>query len=292
MPFNDTPLFVRPARMCLRTGLVGFALLILGGCAVDEDQGAAPAASVTARLEARHTERLELFVARQEHRTDAVRVLGRERARAADELAALSGLSGDQAETDGSPDERYGSLSGDATTWTQGGSDATPAPNSDPQTIARFKAAVAAGRIVLVGAAKGEEITDELIDDRLLRLLLVLSQSHRLTVNSLRISHPANVQDDLGSATPSNHIYGRAADVSAVDGTECKAETRGARYTRLLDNPPPPRSGPCMRLAYEAAAIPGTFAPEEIIYYWRVPGPAGVSLKNHDDHVHLGFRSY
>ncbi len=30
---------------------------------------------------------------------------------------------------------------------------------------------------------------------------------------------------------------------------------------------------------------------DEIIYFWRPRGPAGVSLKTHDDHIHFGYRS-
>ena len=273
--------------------LLAPALLALGGCASRHDEPKTPTAAVAAVQDARATQRLELLLGRQQDRADALRALRRQQARADDAIAALTRLTSGETETAGSSNDRYGSaLAGDSTPWVQAGPDATPAPNSNPETIARFNAAAASGRISLVGAAKAQEVADGLIDDRVLRLLLVLSQRHRLTVNSLRISHPEMVQDDLGSARQSNHIYGRAADVSGVDGVSCATETRGARYRGTLDNPPPAKLGPCLELAYEAAAVPGTDAPQEIIYYWRVPGPAGVSLKNHDDHVHLGYRSY
>jgi hypothetical protein len=279
-------------RSCAALIVLG-ALGALAGCAAGRDPAPAPAANVGIVQQARQTERLEFVLARQQRRADALDSLQRERARAADELTELTGLGADKNETDASSGIRYGSTQdGDPSPWSQRGPDATPAPNSDAETIARLDAATKSGRITLVGAAKTEEITDDLIDDRLLRLLLVLSQRHRLTVSSLRISHPENVQDDRGSAVPSNHIYGRAADIAAVDGISCARETRHSRYRNGLDNAPPATPGPCLALAYEAAAVPGEFAPQEVIYYWRVPGPAGVSLENHDDHVHLGYRSY
>lgn len=188
---------------------------------------------------------------------------------------------------------RYGSdQTGDPQPWVQSGPEATPAPNSSPEAIQAFKAVESAGRILLVGAAKQEEIDRGLIDNRLLQLLTALARQHRLVVNSLRISHPVTVQDELGTPAPSNHVYGRAADISSVDGVPCARETAAAPYHTLLDNPPPANPGPCMRLAYEAAQMVGPDAPGEIIFYFRVPGPAGVSLPNHNDHVHIGFRNY
>jgi len=279
------------ARRALRRGCIALIAVVAtaaAGCGAGQD--AAPLASGGSALasQVRQTERLQLFVARRQERDEALRSLQRQRDRGADELAQLAGLNQDE-----TGDSRYGSsLDGDPSPWVQRGPDATPAPDSNGQTIARVMAATASGRIGLVGAAKREEVTGGLIDDRLLRLLLVLSQRHRLTVSSLRVTHPENVQDRLGSAVPSNHVFGRAADIAAVDGVSCAAETRHARYRTVLDNPPPAHPGPCLSLAYEAAAVPGAFSPGEIIYYWRVPGPAGVSLQNHDDHVHLGYRSY
>jgi hypothetical protein len=165
-------------------------------------------------------------------------------------------------------------------------------PTSTAQTIARFEQATAQGRIQLIGAATADEVRSGLIDNRVLGVLLAFSGRHRLQVNSLRVSHPRGVQDDLGTPTDSNHAFGRAADISAVDGVLCSRETRRAPYRTIHDNPPPPRPGPCLALADEASQLDGELAVGEIIFYWRVPGPPGVSMPNHDDHVHLGYRNY
>jgi hypothetical protein len=262
-------------------GAAALVLVALAGCG----SAAAPPAS-DPQLAAVQSERVLRLRERQSERGTALSEVAGQRRRATAELRRLQQVHGH--DTTPRFELRYGSDgTGDPPAWTQTGPDATRAPTSTPETIARFQAS---DRIELVGAAKREEITRGLIDDRVLEVLLTLAERHFLTINSLRISHPQAVQDELGTPTDSNHVYGRAADISAVDGVPCKRETTGAEYHTLVDNPPPAQAGPCLALAYEAAAITG--APEEIIYFWRVPGPAGVSLPNHDDHVHVGFRSY
>lgn len=228
---------------------------------------------------------------RQRVRDSEIDLVSEQRRAAGRELRLMARVKGRPAR--GAPQSRYGSdRTGDPPGWRQAGARATRAPNSDQEAIAAFRRAAAAGRIELVGAAKWEEVDRGLIDSRLLVLLDSLSRSVSITVNSLRISHPRTVQDEIGTPTDSNHIYGRAADISAVGGVSCGRETKGVEYRTLLDNPPPRRPGPCLRLAMLAAGVSGPVAPSEIIYYWRVPGTAGVSLPNHDDHVHVGYRNY
>jgi hypothetical protein len=244
-----------------------------------------------ALVQRRQAERLHLLAVRRAERHGALAGARSGRARAIAELRRMQHVRGRAIK--GVSSSRYGSdATGDPSGWKQSGPDATKAPNSTPRGIATFEQAQAAGRIRLVGAAQQQEISGGLIDDRLLALLVSLSARHRLVIDSLRVSHPADVQDRLGTPTASNHVFGRAADISAVDGTSCAAGTRRAPYRTILDNPPPAKPGPCLALAYDVAQVTGQLAPGEIIYYWRVPGPAGVSLPNRDDHLHLGYRSY
>jgi hypothetical protein len=195
------------------------AAMAVGGCAGENRTPAAgsPAPALLARQHAREQQ----LQRRLDRRDGALSVVTGQRRRAAVELLRLQrvrGRASGQTFT-----LRYGSDgSGDPAGWKQAGAQATKAPNSTAATIARFAAARAAGRIELVGAATAQEITGGLIDDRVLLTLIALSGAHRLQVNSLRVSHPATVQDELGTPTSSNHIYGRAADISAVDGVACK----------------------------------------------------------------------
>jgi hypothetical protein len=188
---------------------------------------------------------------------------------------------------------RYGSDgTGDPRNWQQSGPHATKVPNHDPSIVSHALAAIATGRLTIAGAATTAEIRTGLIDPRILRVLLDVSSRHTITVNSLRVSHPEDVQDRYGNPVRSNHSYGRSADISTVDGHACKTETSGQPYRSVNDNPPPRRPGPCMRLANELTRYTSELQIGEAIFYWRAPGPGGVSLKNHDDHVHIGYRHF
>ena len=253
--------------------------------------GAPAAPDDAAAVQSRQAERLARLEQRHATREKALATVNAQRDRALAELQRIEEVRGRSAAAIKAT--RYGSDgTGDPDPWVQSGARATPAPNTVPATLAAFSAAQSSGQIRLVGAARQSEISEGLIDDRVLRALLALSANHRLEVNSLRVSHPRSVQDDLGTPTESNHVYGRAADISAVDGVQCESETRRAPYRTLLDNPPPVKPGPCLVVAAEAAALGGDLALGETIFYWRVPAPSGVSLPNHDDHVHLGYRNY
>ena len=268
----------------------GAAVLALAGAACS-GQGSS-AVTPDAVVAERQAERLQRVADRHARRDEVLDRVAEQRDRALDELRRIERVRG-RSKASATLASRYGSDgTGDPSPWRQNGKDATKAPNSTPQTITRFVAAQRAGRIRLVGAAKQHEVSDGLIDDRILRLLIEMSADHRLDVNSLRVSHPRHVQDDLGTPTASNHVYGRSADISAVDGVPCVRESRRAPYQTLLDNPPPRNVGPCLAVAMRAAQVTGELALGETIFYWRVPGPSGVSLPNHDDHVHLGYRSY
>ena len=51
-------------------------------------------------------------------------------------------------------------------------------------------------------------------------------------------------------------------------------------------------AGPCAALAQRVAGLPQWSRPTEVIFFWDVGGPAGVSLANHDDHFHVGFNAF
>lgn len=268
-------------------------VLLASGCG--ESAPPLPAASAGPGVAARQRARQQQLGSLRQQRDQALAGVERQRADAARELRRLEHVHAKPAAlSKGSTAYRYGSDgTGDPPGWKQTGPDATRAPNSTAAQVAMFHQAEQAGRIALAAPAQQQEIDRGLIDDRILALLVQASRTHTLQVNSLRLSHAATVQDELGTPAPSNHAYGRSADISAVDGVPCRRETTGAPYRTLLDNPVPPGPpGPCLRLALELEAVQGTLALGEVIYYWRVPGPTGVSLPNHDDHVHIGYRNY
>ena len=202
------------------------------------------------------------------------------------------------------PSERarlpYGSLETDRRGWRQAGPNATPNPNATHGVAAQFDAvscvaqsACPDGRPIAVNSAeKRTDFLHGLIDDRVSRVLLAIAADHRIVVNSARSSHPRLVQDRSGRHVDSNHAYGRAADITAVDGKRCERETAGRSYRTRWSNPLPRDAGPCAALAERVAGRPQWSRPTEVIFFWDVGGPAGVSLANHDDHVHVGFNAF
>ncbi len=194
----------------------------------------------------------------------------------------------------------YGSLETDRPGWRQAGPNATPNPNATQGVAAQFDAASCVaqsacpdGRRIAVGSAeKRADFLRGLIDDRVSRVLLAIAAEHRIVVDSARSSHPRLVQDRSGRQVDSNHAYGRAADITAVDGKRCERETAGRSYRTRWSNPLPRDAGPCAALAEGVAGLPQSSRPTEVIFFWDVGGPAGVSLANHDDHFHIGFNAF
>jgi hypothetical protein len=111
------------------------------------------------------------------------------------------------------------------------------------------------------------------IDARVVALLAWIGERHALVVTSLRSDHSY-----LTSAGfVSNHAYGRAVDIGAVDGERCT----GTRF------------GACGRLAILLAGITGPLRSTELIYCFD-PHPLSAdsfARADHCDHIHVGYRS-
>ncbi len=110
------------------------------------------------------------------------------------------------------------------------------------------------------------------IHDSVLQALDTLSKQHVLDVSVLRSGHPLLV---FGTDRPSDHPYGRAADVWAIDGSA------------VVD---PANRDLVISFMREAAAT----GP------WQVGGPVDLdgpdkhtffSDNTHHDHVHMGFHT-
>jgi hypothetical protein len=111
------------------------------------------------------------------------------------------------------------------------------------------------------------------IDPRILNILGMISQQHKILITALRSDHPKYAS----SGNISNHYYGRAMDIGAIDGVSC------------TDVSP---DGPCGTIARELGALPPGQEPTELIYCFDPDGPAnpnGFSLPDHCNHVHVGF---
>jgi hypothetical protein len=111
------------------------------------------------------------------------------------------------------------------------------------------------------------------IDPRILNILGAISQQHQIRISALRSDH----SKFTSSGNVSNHYYGRAMDIAAIDGVPC------------TDVSP---DGPCGTIARQLGALPAGQEPTELIYCFDPDGPAnpnGFAQADHCDHVHVGF---
>jgi Transglycosylase SLT domain len=109
------------------------------------------------------------------------------------------------------------------------------------------------------------------IDPRIVGLLGAITQSHQITISSLRSDHSMYTV----SGGVSNHYYGRAMDIAAVDGVSCTDTTA---------------TSPCAELAITLSQLPAPAMPTELIYCFDVDGPGpAFARSDHCDHVHAGY---
>jgi Transglycosylase SLT domain len=119
------------------------------------------------------------------------------------------------------------------------------------------------------------DIQSGAIDPRILNLIGAISQQHTIRISSLRSDHSRNT----ASGNVSNHYYGRAMDISAIDGVPCTEVSP---------------EGPCGIIARQLGALPPGQEPTELIYCFDPDGPAnpnGFAQADHCDHIHVGFES-
>ncbi len=117
------------------------------------------------------------------------------------------------------------------------------------------------------------DIQSGAIDPRILGIIGAISQEHTIRISSLRSDHPKLT----ASGNVSNHYYGRAMDIAAIDGVAC------------TDVSP---EGPCGTIARQLGALPAGQEPTELIYCFDPDGPTsanGFAQADHCDHIHVGF---
>jgi transglycosylase-like protein with SLT domain len=109
------------------------------------------------------------------------------------------------------------------------------------------------------------------IDPRIVGLIGAITQSHQITISSLRSDHSMyTVEGGI-----SNHYYGRAMDIAAIDGVSC------------TDTSP---TAPCAQLATTLSQLPAPAMPTELIYCFDVDGPGPAFARaDHCDHIHAGY---
>jgi hypothetical protein len=129
------------------------------------------------------------------------------------------------------------------------------------------------GNVELSNSLEMVDLQSGAIDPRILNILAAISQSHTIRISALRSDH----SKFTSSGNVSNHYYGRAMDIAAIDGVPC------------TDVSP---DGPCGTIARQLGALPPGQEPTELIYCFDPDGPAnpnGFAQADHCDHVHVGY---
>ncbi|MEX2108967.1 MAG: lytic murein transglycosylase [Solirubrobacterales bacterium] len=109
------------------------------------------------------------------------------------------------------------------------------------------------------------------LDPRIVGLIGAMTQNHQITISSLRSDHSKYTVE----GGVSNHFYGRAMDIAAVDGVSC------------TDTAP---TAPCAELGRTLASLPVPARPSELIYCFDLDGPGPAFARaDHCDHVHAGY---
>jgi membrane-bound lytic murein transglycosylase B len=115
------------------------------------------------------------------------------------------------------------------------------------------------------------DITSGALDPRIVGLIGAITQEHQITLSALRSDHSQyTVEGNI-----SNHYFGRAMDIAAVDGVSC------------IDTAP---DAPCAELGRTLAYLPPPAHPTELIYCFDLDGAGpAFARSDHCDHVHAGY---
>lgn len=113
------------------------------------------------------------------------------------------------------------------------------------------------------------------IDRRVLATLSFLTEKgYDLLITSMLCGREGSITT---SGYTSNHTYGAAIDIAAINGEVVSTATQGPGSLTDL-------------VAREVLSLQGTMAPDEVISLIEYPEPAGFAMSDHDDHLHVGFK--
>jgi hypothetical protein len=109
------------------------------------------------------------------------------------------------------------------------------------------------------------------VNVRILALIAYLAEAHgQVTVSCLISGHRLYARPGVVSA----HIYGLAADISALDGTSIFGHQQPGSVTE--------------RAVRNILLLPAELQPRQVISLIGMGGPS-FPLANHDDHIHVGY---
>jgi hypothetical protein len=125
----------------------------------------------------------------------------------------------------------------------------------------------------VLNSTAANDIQSGMIDRRVTNLLALLTQRYSLLISSLRSDHDMLTS----SGNVSNHYYGRAMDIAAVNGVPCTDMSS---------------TSPCSEVGRILVSLPEGARPTELIYGYDLDGPGpAFAMADHTDHIHAGFGS-
>jgi hypothetical protein len=125
--------------------------------------------------------------------------------------------------------------------------------------------------LTILNQVAEDDLKGGAIDPRIVGLIGAITQSHQVTISSLRSDHSMHT----AAGGVSNHYYGRAMDIASVDGISCTDTAATA---------------PCAELATTLSQLPAPAMPTELIYCFDVDGPGpAFARSDHCDHIHAGY---
>ncbi|HEU5061889.1 MAG TPA: lytic murein transglycosylase [Solirubrobacterales bacterium] len=128
--------------------------------------------------------------------------------------------------------------------------------------------------LILSNDLELRDIQAGMLDQRITSLLALMTKDHEVTISSLRSDHSMMT----ASGNVSNHYYGRAMDIAAVDGVSCTDTSTTA---------------PCAQLGFALAQLPEPLHPTELIYCFDLDGAGpAFAAADHCDHIHAGYNEY
>jgi len=125
--------------------------------------------------------------------------------------------------------------------------------------------------LTLSNELEKRDLSTGAIDPRIVGLIGAITQGHQITISALRSDHSMYTTE----GNVSNHYFGRAMDIAAVDGVPCTDTTPSA---------------PCGTLGHTLAYLPAPARPTELIYCFDLDGPGpAFARSDHCDHLHVGY---
>ena len=125
--------------------------------------------------------------------------------------------------------------------------------------------------LILLNPTQMGDLQGGLVDPRVVGLIAMITQEHTLTISSLRTDHSMLTT----SGNVSNHYYGRALDIAAVDGVPCTDVSADS---------------PCSVLGRTLTLLAPEDRPDELIYCFDLDGAGpAFAAADHCDHIHAGF---